>query len=231
MRLTLDEITTHAPHIATFWFKPERKMEYIAGQFIDLTLPQMTGEERNRRWFTLSSSPTEERLAITTQIGPQNSSIYKRTLSGLTPGDIVAASEPMGDFVLPMQRTTPILFVAGGMGITPVRSIIKWLHDQRQHRPIQLLHAVHEPADVLFDDIVTNYGIQPTYIASEPNIEWKHSVGRINAAQLISLSHPEGYIYISGPESMTERLVDELREMKFPTNRVVTDYFPGYPAL
>jgi ferredoxin-NADP reductase len=231
MQLTLDEITKHNKDIITFWFISERPMEYTAGQFIDLTLPHMEATVRNRHWFTLSSSPTEDRLAITTRISPHNSSTYKQTLARLKPGDRVLGSDPMGDFVLPIQRTTPILFVAGGMGITPVRSMIKWLTDEQQQRPVQLIYTVHQPEDIIFGDILSTYGIQPYYNAAEPDESWPHGVGRISAQDILMRYPVGGYIYISGPELMTERLVDELKQQGFPSNKVVTDYFPGYAAL
>lgn len=231
MHLTLDAVTKHRGDISTFWFRPEQRLDYLAGQFINLTLPHIGGRERNRRWFTLSSSPTEEYLSITTRISPQSTSLYKRTLAQLPVGATVIASEPMGDFVLPMQQDTPILFVAGGMGITPVRSMVKWLIDRAQQRPIKVIYAVHQPRDIVFDTVLSEYNLEPHYIASEPDSAWKHGVGRLNAEQILAHYPNKGYIYISGPELMTERLVDELKQKKFPSNKIVTDYFPGYAAL
>jgi glycine betaine catabolism B len=229
MQVTLDTIDTHSPEIRTFWFIPERMPDYTAGQFIELTLPGVPAGERERRWFTLSSSPHEDRLAITTTINPK--SAFKRTLAGLKPKDIAIMSEPMGDFVLPIQSQTPILFVVGGMGITPVRSMVKWLLDKGEKRPIHVVYAARQPHELLFGDLLTQYGLTPSYLLSAPHPDWQGEVDKLDSERILRHYTPGGLIYISGPELMTERLVYELKESGIAAAKLVTDYFPGYPAV
>ena len=84
--------------VTTFWFEPEQRMHYTAGQFTELTLPHDQPDERGiKRWFTLSSSPTQELVSITTRYaGDDKSSSFKKTLFALEPGAEVSMAEAMG---------------------------------------------------------------------------------------------------------------------------------------
>src|SRR5438128_2636442 len=129
---------TIASSIKSFWFKPTRPVHYTAGQYIELKLPHDKPDNRGeRRWFTLSSYPTEPLLSITTKFTDPGSS-FKRALLDMKQGQIINMSDPMGDFVLPKDDTIPLIFVAGGIGVTPVRSMIKWLSDKAEKRDIKL---------------------------------------------------------------------------------------------
>jgi glycine betaine catabolism B len=234
MNVTLDQIEQVGPHVQTFWFRPNHMPHYTAGQFIELTVPHANPDERRERhWFTLSSSPTEERLAITTVFASDRSSTFKQALLQLQPGSSLHMSEPMGDFVLPMNKTIPLLFVAGGIGITPVRSMIKWLHDNSQQRHIQLLYGVSSRENLLFTDLFTTYDLTPTYIVSHPDTAWEGEAGHVTTERIMQCinGNPHMLIYISAPEPMTEQLVKELLARGIPTSRLVTDYFPGYPSV
>ena len=66
MQIILDHTEDIAENIKTFWFVPKKPMDYIAGQFIEMTLPHDHPDERGQKhWFTLSSSPTEPLISIT----------------------------------------------------------------------------------------------------------------------------------------------------------------------
>ena len=122
--------------VYTFWFTPNKPLDYTAGQFTELTLPHEAADSRGiKRWFTLSSSPTEQLLGITTKLAEQPSSFMK-SLFSLQPGDVVNFSAAMGDFVLPINKTIPLLFVVGGIGVTPLRSMMQWLKDSNQKSQI-----------------------------------------------------------------------------------------------
>src|SRR5690606_36942002 len=101
-----------ARHTRTLWFRPKRPVRYIAGQFTELYLPHDDADERGiRRWFTISSPPTEELIGITTRFTDDGSS-YKRRLRALEPGAVLKMADPMGDFVLPKDPSIPLVFVA-----------------------------------------------------------------------------------------------------------------------
>lgn len=233
MRVTLDHLETVASNTTTFWFKPPKTVRYTAGQFIELTLPHDKPDARGvKHWFTLSSSPSEELLSITTKKAKVNGSTFKETLFGIKPGDEVMMSEPMGDFVLPKDTGIPLVFVAGGIGVTPIRSMIKWLHDTQEHRTIHIIYAANSIEDVAFRPLFNDYGAPTDIILSNPPNKWDGHTGRLDAETLLQLAPDvdSKLYYISGPEPMVESLEKDLESLGLDKRRIIGDFFPGYPA-
>ncbi len=232
MYVVLDHIEPQNQSVNSFWFKPDKPWRYTAGQFIELTLPHDNPDERGiKHWFTLSSSPTEPLLAITTKFA-ERSSTFKTALGQLKPGDQVTMSEPMGDFVLPQDKTIPLVFVAGGIGVTPFRSMTKWLLDTGEQRNLQVILAARAPEDIVFAKLFEAYGIPPTLIISNPPPDWPGISGQLSAEKILELvgDTTGKRIYISGPEPMVETLNENLLKLGVPKNYLVGDYFPGYLA-
>src|ERR1700693_2134326 len=101
MRVVYDHRHDEAANITTFYFKPESPVRYTAGQYIELTIKHEHPDDRGQKhWFTLSSSPTENYLSITTKFAAEKGSTFKKALRALPPGTELHMSEPMGDFVL-----------------------------------------------------------------------------------------------------------------------------------
>ncbi len=206
--------------ITTFWFKTEKPLRYDAGQFIDMTIPHNTPDERGiRRWFTLSSSPTEQLIAITTKLA-EKPSTFKQHLFALKSGDEVQISDSMGDFVLPKDQAVPLLFVAGGIGITPVHSMLSYLHATGQKRTAQVLYNAANAAEIAFRQTLDQTADHATYLTDR----------RLTTDDILKVAHQytKPLLYISGPEEMVEQLVAELKQAGVPGSRLVTDYFPGY---
>ncbi|MCW1907790.1 MAG: FAD-dependent oxidoreductase [Candidatus Saccharibacteria bacterium] len=228
MKATLVRTEKLNEQVYSFWFEPERRFRYIAGQFIEITLPHDNADDRGtRRWFTLSSSPTEELLAITTRFSHQGSS-FKRTLHELQLNDVVEISEPMGDFVLPKDTSSPLFFVAGGMGITPYRSMAKWLADTKESRNVQMIYSLKEAADEVFREVFAAAGIEPTLFITGHEAHAQH----LRAHDILNaIQDDQTILYISGPEPMVENLEKQLKTAGFPANRLVLDFFPGYQPI
>jgi glycine betaine catabolism B len=220
MNVTLDHVEDIASHIKTFWFKPEYPVRYEAGQFIELTFHHDNPDERGvRRWFTLSSSPTDELLSVTTKLADKPSS-FKQHLFALKTGDSIIMSDTMGDFVLPKDKTVPLIFVAGGIGVTPIHSMVKYLHDTNQQRITHLLYAAHSTDEIAFKDLFDSAVSKSQYITDK----------QLSSQDILSVTkqYSNPIVYLSGPEEMVEVFFAELREAGVPGSRLVTDYFPGY---
>lgn len=229
MQVKLAKKRPETSNITTFWFEPPEPISYLAGQYIELTLsPEL------KHWFTLSSAPTDSPLvSITTRLRLDQSE-FKRKLNDLMPGDSVEMSAPMGDFVLPKDESIPLLFVAGGIGITPFHSIIKWLSDTQQSRQITLLYAAHSETELLFQDLFSHYGLKRIWLVEEPTDKaWDGPTGRLDAKRILELGQPadDSLIYVSGPEPMVESLHKGLAELGISKDRLVGDYFPGYTTV
>lgn len=231
MRVALVHIEQITPRIRTFWFKPERRVRYVAGQFTELHLPHEPADERGiRRWFTLSSSPSENLLAITTRFDDIRTSTFKRELAALKPGEQLDLADPMGDFVLPKDTNIPLVFAAAGLGITPVRSMIKWLQDADEQRNIQLLYAATSPEELAFEPLLRSYHLQCTPIIKHPPAGFAGETGSLTAERIAQAASSNALVYISGPEILIEKLFKELPVLGVAPERLVTDYFPGYSS-
>lgn len=199
-------------------------MRYVAGQFIEITLPHANADERGiRRWFTLSSAPGHELVSITTRRAEQSSS-FKQVLLSLKTGDTLEISEPMGDFVLPINPQTPLVFVAGGIGITPFHAIVQSLLDKKEERNIQFLYSVKTESDQIFSQVFQQSFIEKYLFVGQSRLSAQHIVDVVQGIEGKQL-------FISGPEPMTEAIVDEFKsQFGMTQDQLITDYFPGYPA-
>jgi ferredoxin-NADP reductase len=135
----------------------------------------------------------------------------------------------MGDFVLPKDKTIPLIFVAGGLGITPLRSMVKYLTDNQEKRDIQMIYVTSVPEDQVFVPLFKSYVQKLTLL----NRQDDQDQATLTAQTIIDLSQPSlrSRIYLSGPEPMIEDLVDQFKKTTIKTDQLVTDYFPGYTPI
>jgi len=234
MRVVFDHIEAEAANIRTFYFKPVKPFQYTAGQYIELALPHKNPDSRGqKRWFTLSSSPTDDWLTITTKFADSKSSTFKKALFKLKPGSELNMIGPMGDFVLPKLIQTPLVFVAGGIGITPFHSMLRWLASSGEQRPIRLLYAVSNEDEIVFQDSFDKVGIRPTIVVSQPSAAWGGERGHLSAELILGLEKPseDTLVYISGPELMIQKLAKDLQKSGLQKHQIVSDEFPNYPNI
>jgi len=222
-----------ADNIRTFYFKPERPAPYTAGQFAEWTLKHPKPDSRGvKRWFTISSSPNQEFVTITTKFADKPSS-FKQALGNLKQGDEILMSDPMGDFVLPKLVQTPLVFIAGGIGITPFHSILSWLNDTKETRPITLIYGVNNEDEIIFTETFEKSGIAPKIVVSNPSSAWGGERGPLTAEMILGLAQPsdDALVYVSGPEPLVEKLEKELKSAGLRKDRFVGDFFPNYTAI
>lgn len=227
----IDEITNN---IKTFWFEVSQPAQWTPGQFTELSLKHGQPDDRGiKRWFTISSSPTDGMMSITTRYAGDNGSTFKRALFSAEPGQEVDLAEPMGDFVLPKLIQTPLLFVAGGIGITPFHSMFRWLASTGEVRDIRFIHAVRTEDDIIFQEDANAAGVDTTIVVSEPSDSWGGERGRVSAETILGIDKPsdDTLIYLSGPEPMLEALERDLETHGVDKKQLVTDFFPGYPGI
>lgn len=234
MQVRFDHKTEIAPGIFSLFFEPLEKYQHQAGQFIELNLQHDNPDKRGiRRWFTLSSAPEDNFLSITTRYAGKNSSSFKRAFLNLKKDTVLSFSPPEGDFCLPDDARTKLIFVAGGIGITPVHSMVKHLLNQREQRDVRLLYGVNTLDDAIFMGVFDEYQADAELILSNPSKDWAGSVGFITAEQIVATTEStENFlVYLSGPEPMVEKLNDDLRSRGIPNKRIKTDFFPGYITI
>lgn len=232
MKVVFDHSKDEAEHIRTFYFKPERPVQFTAGQFAEWTLKHSDPDNRGtKRWFTISSSPTDEFVTITTKYaGDDKSSSFKKALFRLEAGDEMLMSDPMGDFVLPKLIQTPLVFVAGGIGITPFHSILSWLASTSEERPIRMLYGVNSEDEIIFQETFDKASQHATIVVDDASPAWGGERGRLTAELILGLEKPsdDTLIYVSGPEPMVEALQKDLLKAGLSKSQFVGDFFPNY---
>lgn len=220
--------------MAFYWEKPAG-FEFVAGQFCDITLinPPETDEEGNTRGFSLAHAPYESNIVTATRM---RDTAFKRVLKNLPIGTEVKFDAPYGDFKLHKNETTPAVFLIGGIGITPVRSIIAQAsHDHLPHK-ITLLYSNKTPADAAFTaDMVgfakenQNFIFIPVY-TDTPETEWSGESGYIDDAMLkryiLDIAIP--IYYLSGPVGMVKAMREMLMKAGANEDNIRTEEFSGY---
>jgi ferredoxin-NADP reductase/Na+-translocating ferredoxin:NAD+ oxidoreductase RnfD subunit len=226
-----------APDLVDFLFVPQRKLSYAPGQYMEWTLGHPDPDSRgNRRYFTLASSPTEKTLRLGVKFYPDSSS-FKESMLCMDQNSEIVASQLAGDFTLPGNPKQKCVFIAGGIGITPFRSMIKYLIDRHQRRPIVLFFANRVISDIVykdvFDEAQRKLGIRTIYTLTDTKrvpVGWSGEVGRINA-RLISQYVPDYWnclFYLSGPNAMVTAYEETLLGMGVSGGQIKKDFFPGF---
>jgi len=234
--LKLKERVRLSPDIYEFIFTPAQKLKFAPGQYMEWTLGHHDPDARgNRRYFTLASSPTEQNLRLGVKFYKASSS-FKKAMFALDRSSEIVASQITGDFTLPLDPNQKCVFLAGGIGVTPFRSMIKYLLDTRQRRPITLIYAAKTTDDIvykdLFDQAEKELGIKVIYTLTDTSkvpASWKGNVGRITR-EMIAKQIPgnrSAHYYLSGSRDMVDTFKDTLRELQIPNSHIITDYFAG----
>lgn len=215
--------------IATFYFRPQGTYRYLAGQYAILSLPHAPADARGyQRTMTMSSSPDDELLAFTMKIYPQGSS-FKRALFGLQPGDTINIFDSLGDLVLPLSAETPLVFVAGGVGIASFTGMTSWLVKHKDARDIQLHYVVAKPGDIVLQWQFDAY--DKVFPGSLTRAIYTPDVKRLTAASILQAAKPDSIFYLSGTEKLVEELRQGLMDNGVQRGQIVFDFFDGYSEL
>ncbi len=220
--LNLKEKRELVPGTIEFSFARPNNFSFLAGQYLEWTLPHKNPDNRGtRRYFTIASSPTEEDLKLGVRMARENGSTFKNALANLEPGAHMVATQLSGDFVLPTDQTKKLVFIAGGIGVTPFRSILKYLADKNEKRDIVLFYAVTDEKDIVYKDLFKNIKFIPVITPKQGFI----------TEQMIKKEVPdykERMFYLSGPNSMVDSYKELIKKLGIPNKSIITDYFPGF---
>jgi ferredoxin-NADP reductase/Na+-translocating ferredoxin:NAD+ oxidoreductase RnfD subunit len=228
---------TIAPDIMDFVFKPERPFAYKPGQYLELTLPHQKPDSRgNRRYFTLASSPTEENIRLGVKFYTKGSS-FKKAMKSMDSNTQIAAGQLGGDFVLPTDRSQKLVFIAGGIGVTPYRSMLKYLLDTNDRRSVTMFYSEKTAPELVYTDVFAEatrqLGTKMVYTLTNSQLvpaNWGGKTGYVSARMMTSEvpDYQERLFYISGSQSMVTAVQDVLLGLGVARSRIKTDYFPGY---
>ncbi len=234
--LVLQEKKEIASSIWEFIFESTRPVSFVPGQYLEWSLPHSHTDSRgNRRYFTIASSPSEKRIKLAVKI-PEKPSSFKNALLKLKQGSEIYATNLEGEFILDKDTKTEYAFIAGGIGITPFRSIIKYMVDKNLTFPITLFYIAKDTKEFAYKDLFKKaeaFGVKTIYVVSDnPPKDWKGETGRLNM-DIIKKYVPDflsNLFYISGPQPMVMAYEDLLQEIGKGKIKYKADFFPGYEA-
>jgi ferredoxin-NADP reductase len=226
-----------AERTMAFYFEKPRGFSYKAGQFGDFTLinPPETDDEGNTRAFSLASAPFEDDLMIATRL---RDSAMKRVLKSMPIGTEVKMDAPYGSLTLHSDGTIPAVFLCGGIGITPVRSII--LQATRDHFPHTLLvvDSNRRPEDAPFiNELMDAANNNPnlTVVGTMSGMDksaqsWDGPTGHVTA-ELLTQSIAElgkPIYYVAGPQAMVLAMRAILDKAGVKDDKIRIEEFYGY---
>lgn len=194
--------------------------DYLPGQFLFVTLLRGRGLPTEEHPFTISSSPSHEgSISIT----PKGSGDYTSTLGKTEAGDGAAIMAPYGRFSYLLKPDMPgIVMIAGGIGITPMMSMLRYMRDTECRKPVLLIYACRTEEDVTFREELEAMALSEgsplldmVIVLSKPDASWEGERGYVDRQKLERLAGDvsDTAIFICGPPPMMGKVSGELLEM------------------
>ena len=220
-----------------FVFTGASNFNFRPGQYLEWTLAQDSPDSRgSRRYFTMASSPTEKDIRLGVKFYNPASS-FKQTMLNMQPGQKIVASQLSGDFILPKDPKEKLIFIAGGIGITPFRSMVKYLIDKNEKRDIVIFYSNKNVRDIayknIFDQAETNLGLKVIYVLTDKKSVQNGWIGRVghidgNMIRQEVLDYKERTFYLSGPHTMVSAFKKTLKDLGVSRSQIKIDFFPGF---
>jgi ferredoxin-NADP reductase len=235
--LGLNDRQEVAKDTMAFWFETlGTGYTFKAGQSADFILidPPETDGEGNARSFSFATSPNNRTSFMVAM--RMRATAFKKTLQAIPLGTAVKVSSPMGSFTLHKDSSRPAVFLAGGIGITPVRSIIGWATEEQLPHRLYLFYSNRTPGEATFLDRLEswskqnrNFKLIPTVTASSYS-GWPYEFGRIDREMLTKhLPETENSVYyLSGPPAMVGAMRQLLEDLGVSEDNLKTEEFAGY---
>lgn len=221
----------------SFYFAKPADFQYEAGQYVALVLPRLVAPDKRGpvRSLSLCSAPSEPELAFTVRL---TESGFKRSLAALEPGEVAQATKPIGHFTLSHAADGKrIVFLVGGIGITPVRSILVQAAAERSSRDFMLFYSNRLRKDAAFHDELRAlelpaYRYIPTFsqetLPCTDGTEERGYVCEAMLAKYLSVAEiAESWYYLVGAPAFIEAMEKILASLGVVEERMVNDPFTG----
>lgn len=230
--LSKREVASHT--IAITYEKPEG-FNFTAGQFIEVTLPYVTDERGSIRPFSIVSSPDQDHLELATRVRDTD---YKQALSTLEAGNKITFEGPFGNFVLHADVSKPAVFLVGGIGITPIMSVLRDEKYKKTGRKLCVVYSNKRPEDSAFLDELLQLASEEisTKIISTMTddkdllVGWNGEMGYIDSGRLIRNvpDYKKSVFYIVGSAAFVDAMMELLNEMGIDDLMIRNEAFSGY---
>ncbi|AQQ54408.1 NO-inducible flavohemoprotein [Planococcus lenghuensis] len=216
--------------ITSFYLQPAdgaNVPEYQPGQYISVRL-SIPGEEHTViRQYSLSqaSRPDEFRISVKREADNDPNGVVSVYLhKEVNEGDTVEVSAPAGEFVLDESKTTPVAFISGGVGITPMMSMFETVATTTPDRPTVFLHGARNEALAAFQDDIArqvanmSHVMYQTFYSDEPN-------GFITREVLERFIAKDSDVYVCGPVPFMEAMIRELHNIGLDEDQIHYEFF------
>jgi ferredoxin-NADP reductase len=211
------------------------EVDFQPGQYFWVTLldPPFDDEKGPRRHLTVVTSPNERGvLGLCTRL---RDTAFKRSLAELPVGAEVEVEQPKGDFVLPAETDLPYVFVAGGIGITVFRSMLRYISEENLPHRVTLVYSNRDRESAAFlDEVEELERMNPhlrVVLTMTDDPSWDGERRRIGPELLREHLGDElaSFRYLlAGPPGMVEGVTEELRAAGIPDDRIRAERFSGY---
>ena len=196
-------------------FAVPAEFAFEAGEYTQVIL----GEDKPlKHYFSIASSPNEKgTVRIATR---PSQSAFKTTLQSLPIGSEVVINGPWGDVLFPENNSEPLVFIAGGIGITPFLSMMRFAAEEELAQKILLLH---------FGDLDEFHDEVESAAKANPNFTFKHVYEHISTEILKSnLPDSDRIFYVAGPPGFVNETMNILATLKIPPARILSESYTGY---
>jgi len=210
------------------------KVDFKPGQFFMLELinPPYNDEKGSKRYFSIVNSPSEKDvLIIATRL---SDSAFKKSLNEIRVGTEVSVDNITGTFTLPSSTKNPLVFIAGGVGITPFMSMLRFVNEKKFDYKITLIYSNRDKGSTAFFDELQSIGKKARNVkvvfTMTQNPNWKGETRMIDA-QLIKdyFPDPNNNTYmIAGSPPMVNSVVNSLKEAGVEEENIIIENFAGY---
>jgi len=234
VRATVAETREVAKGTLLALFAVDDYPDYRPGSYFWVELPDRGHQDEKglRRHISLVTSPTEPGVVgLATRL---RDTAFKRTLTELEVGDEVDVEEPKGSFLLPEDVSAEYVFVAGGIGITVFRSMLRYIADEELPYRVTLVYSNRDRESAAFLDELAGLerridGLRVVLTMTE-DPTWEGETRRIDETMLReTLGNLESQAFlVAGPPEMAKAVEAMLHDADVPEDRVLTDSFSGY---
>ncbi len=235
-QLRVASIVTETPGVKTFRLVPSSgarflPFTFVPGQFINVAF--WIGGARMNRSYSISSSPTQREYVDLTVRREPRGAVSRHIVDLVKVGGQIEASGPIGRFTFTGTEADSIVLIAGGVGITPMMSIMRYLTERSWAGDIFLVFACRTPTDFIFaNDVAALQRVNPklrvAVTVSQPEgTDWKGPSGRITK-ELLTQTVPDlasRRIHLCGPPSMMDAIRTLITELGVPPDQLKTELF------
>ena len=225
---TIAAIRQETPSVKSFVLTMDEDFTFEPGQYVDLLID--TAEDSVTSGFSITSSPLEKRVLTigVKSIPSARAAIYLHENAKV--GDTFNAVGPGGEFLYRREMGDSLVLIAGGIGITPFMSIIRYVHEAKLDVEITVLYSAKAPSELAYledlkDISAQSPNIKCLFTVTRPQGEqWEGRVGRIDAKMLREhAARSESIFFVCGPGEMPQQISDTLKDLGVDDSRINTE--------